>query len=64
MAICEREGRGELAAETVAVDDDTLAACRAGERAAQRRLYERCARPVYRLVARMVGRQEAAGGIL
>jgi RNA polymerase sigma-70 factor (ECF subfamily) len=37
-----------------------IAGCRAGESLAQRRLYELYERTVYRLAARMVGRQEAA----
>jgi RNA polymerase sigma-70 factor (ECF subfamily) len=39
---------------------DVIAACRAGDRQAQRSLYDRFHRTVYRLAVRMVGRAEAA----
>ncbi len=39
---------------------DVLTGCRAGQREAQRRLYERCRHQVYRLMVRMVGVQDAA----
>lgn len=38
---------------------DILAGCRAGDRHAQRQLYERYHRTVYRLAVRLVGSQEA-----
>lgn len=37
-----------------------VAECQAGDRAAQRTLYEFCADRVYRLMVRMVGREQAA----
>jgi RNA polymerase sigma-70 factor (ECF subfamily) len=39
---------------------EVLAGCRAGEREAQRCLFERCRHRVYRLMVRMVGIQDAA----
>ena len=45
---------------TPAVDADVLDGCRAGQRAAQQRLYELCHSLVYRLMVRMVGLQDAA----
>lgn len=39
---------------------EIIAGCRAGERGAQRRLYDRFAGTVYRLAVRMVGEAEAA----
>ena len=47
--------RPELDALTI-----TVRACQQGDRDAQRRLYERCHRRVYRLAVRMVGLQDAA----
>lgn len=46
--------------DTGAIDADVLVGCRAGERDAQRRLYELCHRQVYGLMVRMVGAQDAA----
>lgn len=42
-----------------AVDADLLTGCRAGDRSAQRRLYDMCHSSVYRVMVRMVGAQEA-----
>lgn len=39
---------------------EIVAACRVGDRAMQRELFERCREPVFRLAARMVGPQDAA----
>lgn len=39
--------------------DEILAGCRAGERAAQAHLYDRSVNRIYRLMARMVGPQDA-----
>ena len=39
---------------------DLLAACRRGERRAQRELYERCHQRIFRLMVRMVGLQDAS----
>jgi RNA polymerase sigma-70 factor (ECF subfamily) len=38
---------------------EIVAACRRGDRAMQRELFERCRDPVFRLAARMIGPQEA-----
>lgn len=40
--------------------NDLVTACQEGSRNAQRQLYERCQQRVYRLIVRMVGRNEAA----
>ena len=59
MASKDVRNRSEAGGAKV-VDSALLADCRAGDRDAQRRLYELCHRRVYRLMVRMVGVQEAA----
>ncbi|MCA9249032.1 MAG: sigma-70 family RNA polymerase sigma factor [Planctomycetales bacterium] len=48
------------AASVPAVDAALLAGCRSGDRQAQQQIYELCSQRVYRLMVRMVDRQDAA----
>ena len=49
----------QQASSTAAIDAALLQGCCAGERSAQKRLYESCLGQVYRLMVRMVGMQDA-----
>lgn len=54
-----RSSPSQLPASGAAVDATLLKGCCAGERSAQKRLYDSCIGQVYRLMVRLVGTQDA-----